>query len=323
MSEYRNSTDSSSGFDTRNEHNRTYIDEKENPITANHTHNFTRIGKMPGKNALPLLNLKAMVAKSFPNGRHIRIYNRDVPIDNMTFGQVEAMMEWERETTYTIPRQKTCGLVGNGGILLNSSCGNDINSNDFVIRFNIPEIEHFVKDVGLKTNLTLVNYELMKYLHRAAMRHANKLERLRSYQFLNDSILWYPGTLSHNIRRLALSNLKSKFHIPFRVAYTPTFSANTSFHLIKRLDPRHRLTAGINTIVAALSICDEVTIYGFYPRNYDASGRKLPYHYYGKFSNVTEDINSFKTPHNWEAEFKLLTVMQAHGIMKWVTSKCV
>ncbi|XP_006824351.1 CMP-N-acetylneuraminate-poly-alpha-2,8-sialyltransferase-like [Saccoglossus kowalevskii] len=70
-------------------------------------------------------------------------------------------------TVHRIPRQKTCAVVGNSGILLNSSCGDEINSNDFVIRCNIPEIEGFSRDVGNKTNVTNINLTRVKDIHKA------------------------------------------------------------------------------------------------------------------------------------------------------------
>ncbi|XP_016322149.1 alpha-2,8-sialyltransferase 8E-like, partial [Sinocyclocheilus anshuiensis] len=48
-----------------------------------------------------------------------------------------------------------CAVVGSGGILKNSSCGREIDSADFVIRFNLATIND--SDVGLKTDLITIN----------------------------------------------------------------------------------------------------------------------------------------------------------------------
>ncbi|XP_073730955.1 alpha-2,8-sialyltransferase 8E isoform X3 [Misgurnus anguillicaudatus] len=48
-----------------------------------------------------------------------------------------------------------CAVVGSGGILKNSSCGKEIDTADFVIRFNMAPIND--SDVGLKTDLVTIN----------------------------------------------------------------------------------------------------------------------------------------------------------------------
>ncbi|XP_033123964.1 alpha-2,8-sialyltransferase 8F-like, partial [Anneissia japonica] len=52
---------------------------------------------------------------------------------------------------------KRCAIVGNGGILSGSKCGNEIDMADFVIRCNAPPINHFPEDAGLKSNITTFN----------------------------------------------------------------------------------------------------------------------------------------------------------------------
>ncbi|KAG1960529.1 alpha-N-acetylneuraminide alpha-2,8-sialyltransferase [Pimephales promelas] len=54
-----------------------------------------------------------------------------------------------------------CAVVGSSGILKNSSCGREIDSTDFVIRFNLAVIND--SDVGLKTDLITINPSQIRY----------------------------------------------------------------------------------------------------------------------------------------------------------------
>ncbi|XP_010148876.1 PREDICTED: alpha-2,8-sialyltransferase 8E-like, partial [Eurypyga helias] len=59
------------------------------------------------------------------------------------------------------PVYKTCAVVGNGGILRNSSCGSKIDSHQFVIRFNLPSVD-FSEDVGRKSSIVTVNPSILQ-----------------------------------------------------------------------------------------------------------------------------------------------------------------
>ncbi|XP_069501299.1 alpha-2,8-sialyltransferase 8F-like isoform X2 [Ambystoma mexicanum] len=49
-------------------------------------------------------------------------------------------------------RYETCSVVGNGGILLGSFCGDNIDQADFVFRINLPPL-NYTDDVGTKVDL--------------------------------------------------------------------------------------------------------------------------------------------------------------------------
>lgn len=57
---------------------------------------------------------------------------------------------------------KRCSVIGNAGILTNSSCGKEINEADFVFRCNIPPIMGYEDDVGTKTDVVTLNPSILR-----------------------------------------------------------------------------------------------------------------------------------------------------------------
>lgn len=97
-----------------------------------------------------------------------------------------------------VPMQNSCAIIGNSGILLNSSCGTEINSYDFVLRANLAKLEGYTEDVGNKTSLMFINGETLRNLYsKLFAKRTNNLsksnfEDLMNYtRSLNDGIIWF------------------------------------------------------------------------------------------------------------------------------------
>ena len=100
-----------------------------------------------------------------------------------------------------IPRQASCAVVGNSGILNNSSCGDAIDSHDFVFRVNMPTIKGYERDVGRKTNITCINTSLLRTYSGMFKRHNYPVvgdRFLETVRLLGKSVLWYPKPLGRD-----------------------------------------------------------------------------------------------------------------------------
>ncbi|XP_038068265.1 CMP-N-acetylneuraminate-poly-alpha-2,8-sialyltransferase-like [Patiria miniata] len=220
----------------------------------------------------------------------------------------------------TLPAQNNCAIIGNSGVLLHSSCGREINSYDYVIRVNLPPLRGYEDDVGFKTNLTLLNFETLVYLHSNLTQRKLGEEFYDMYVnrvlFLNDSVLWYGKSMGPRETRKRLQQsveiLKTTYQLPIQIGFNWRPLHPEKFVGMKRL-----ATSGFMAYYLAKSLCKSVTLYGFYPYNKDARGFHMPHHYY---EDVPYDYNN--PIHNLLWEFKKYREYETEGQLRMVTEKC-
>ncbi|KAJ1179764.1 hypothetical protein NDU88_004998 [Pleurodeles waltl] len=91
---------------------------------------------------------------------------------------------------------KSCAIVGNSGILLNSGCGSEIDAHDFIIRCNLAPVEEYASDVGLKTDLVTMNPSVVQRAFEDLVNETWREKFLQRLQGLNGSILWIPAFMA-------------------------------------------------------------------------------------------------------------------------------
>ncbi|XP_033108052.1 CMP-N-acetylneuraminate-poly-alpha-2,8-sialyltransferase-like [Anneissia japonica] len=296
-------------------------------------------GEMDGVNDRAEV-LRDYALKCFPTDWTVMLYKDGTSSSEMDFKQGFGFFEFlseivnqDQATQASIKAkldvlqfQHKCAIIGNSGILVNSSCGNEIDNNyDYVIRSNIAPIRNFERDVGTKTNLTVLNYSITNTLYLVfsssgqTKEKAIFMERLR---WLNDSVLWYhKGARTRfwakrKLRYLA-NELKISYNLPIRIAYTYT----PMEHLTKwfwSIDVPYT-TTGLNMFTAAAAFCADITLYGFYPFKIDNRGRQIRHHY---FENLQFDYN-YNRIHNFQKEFSLLQTLDKMNVLHLKTTPCI
>ncbi|XP_059901994.1 alpha-2,8-sialyltransferase 8F-like isoform X2 [Gadus macrocephalus] len=180
----------------------------------------------------------------------------------------------------------TCSVVGNGGILSNSTCGEMIDSAQFVIRFR-----------GLQE------------------RRRPFMESMRRY---NDSLMLLPAFSYSTNTAVSLRALYTieDFESPIRPVFlNPEYLQNLhSFWRSKGLNKR--LSSGLMVASLALELCTNVHLYGFWPFDqHPLSHQPLNNHYY-------DNVPSKKNVHAMPAEFDHLLRLHEQGVLKIHLGEC-
>ncbi|KAI4887761.1 hypothetical protein NFI96_021432, partial [Prochilodus magdalenae] len=214
---------------------------------------------------------------------------------------------------------ETCAVVGNGGILANSSCGEKINSADFIIRCNLPPLGSvYEKDVGNHTSLVTANPSILMEKFGGLMeRRRPFVESLRPY---GDSLLLLPAfSYGHNtpVSLRALYSLEDFGVTGTRPVFlNPQYLSSLARFWRGQGLRSARLSTGIIVASLALELCNNVHLYGFWPFSQHPHGRQpITNHYY-------DDRQSKKNVHSMPAEFEHLLRLHMQGVIRLHLGEC-
>ncbi|XP_078612768.1 alpha-N-acetylneuraminide alpha-2,8-sialyltransferase-like isoform X1 [Branchiostoma floridae x Branchiostoma japonicum] len=232
-----------------------------------------------------------------------------------------------REQPFGFKRYKKCSVVGNGGILLKSGCGEKIDSADFVIRLNLPYMGNYSRDVGKKTNLVTANPTILKERFRSLRFRVNRETFLNYTSHFQDAFMYFSAftyrmctTLSFNAYRTVQSVKGKRTNATVIFGHPQHLALATKFWKGQYKINERRLTSGLYLAGTALSLCEETHLYGFWPFDHDRQGRVLTHHYY---DNITMSAKHKRIrQHSIPEEFAVLRSLHNRGVLHMTTDRC-
>ncbi|XP_030854487.1 CMP-N-acetylneuraminate-poly-alpha-2,8-sialyltransferase [Strongylocentrotus purpuratus] len=265
------------------------------------------------------------VAKIMQPWQTIQIYRPNVDPMDMHWSRNIKQLRGSNQTDWIERRVKSCAVVGNSGILLGSNCGHTIDNMDLIIRMNLAEFGHeYSSDVGSKVSFTTINREQLRLVLACFlnMAKAGKEEVplgnattpvlstecytfIKKFRLLNDDVMWlFKGRLPG--LQEVLSLLRKRFGLGFKFAYSPVDPIGPSVKLWKFKAP----TSGLAMYTAATQLCDEITLFGFYPFYTDSYNRTILHHYY------EPELKEIVVHHQMPLEYKTLLEFKKKGALR-------
>ena len=224
------------------------------------------------------------------------------------------------------PRYGTCALVSSAGVLRESDCGEEIDSHDAVWRMNVPPTAGYEGDVGSRTDIDVVMSWVARALVGPMAPGYDEVEEVLEY--MSDPL---------NATRLVMAVPESHPPRPLNFAGAAALRSGGSEDLCPSLlslgDDRRRelgvgglmdanphinnafeaqvahffpddwiASTGLRSAVLALTMCDEVTLYGFQEQ---PNGTR--YHYWdpASFADLSADAD-MREEHQMAMEHALI-----------------
>ncbi|XP_072037350.1 alpha-2,8-sialyltransferase 8B-like [Amphiura filiformis] len=218
-----------------------------------------------------------------------------------------------------IHRKGTCAVVGNGGVLLDSGCGKEIDAHDFIIRNNLAPIKQYVNDVGYRTDIMSINNDRIRRLVTNMLKNGTTSRSEEDFdilRFLNETVLWHTKSILGEGGELVthLYDILQKHHLPIRLAYSPENNSPIAGKVWNINFP----TTGLISYTFASVFCDKVSLYGFYPFSKGLNRDVVQHHYYEERKlNYKTD-----TDHTFVNEYQLLTDLHRKGALRFVSDTC-
>uniref|UniRef100_A0A8C5M8B1 ST8 alpha-N-acetyl-neuraminide alpha-2,8-sialyltransferase 6 n=1 Tax=Leptobrachium leishanense TaxID=445787 RepID=A0A8C5M8B1_9ANUR len=205
-----------------------------------------------------------------------------------------------------------CAVVANGGILLNSCCGSEIDRADYVFRFNLPPL-NYSDDVGRKTNLVTAAPSVVYAGLNERRGPFVDLAKIYEPAMILMSAFFIKIDTDVSLKAYyALIDFKSQQKV---VYLNPYYLSKLARYWKKKGLVVPQLSSGFMMINTALEICDKVTLYGFWPFSEDPNGKPIPHHYY-------DDRPPKPDVHSMPNEFFFYSRMYSKRILNLKVGKC-
>ncbi|XP_022079667.1 angiotensin-converting enzyme-like protein Ace3 [Acanthaster planci] len=214
---------------------------------------------------------------------------------------------------------KTCSVVGNGGLLLDSGCGREIDKADFIFRCNMVPIKRFAADAGVKTNFTTMNPSIVATRYNKFRTDDDKLAFLKDLEEFRGQ-LFLPCLFDRKIVNICTSEILPVVSDGIKGDRLAVTVGNPK-HLLGIMKPWnpagiHFMSSGFYLAQTALTMCKEVRLFGFWPftKTVYPVPRTLKNHFF-------DDRKQTKV-HKFSAEFQILWQLHKEGILKLHTRDC-
>ncbi|XP_033106585.1 alpha-N-acetylneuraminide alpha-2,8-sialyltransferase-like isoform X2 [Anneissia japonica] len=267
--------------------------------------------------------LRNGIAKSIYAAEMVLTQSNVQPFENISYASGDSIRKLSTEFYNMLPKAspfqrmyKRCSVVGNGGILRGSKCGNEIDRSDFVIRCNAPPIHQFSDDVGVKSNVTTVNPSII--IKKFGLLRQEKEQSLfikSMQQYVN--YIWFPIFRNGYSYKPSLKANYQIYHQSPKHCNNSVKVLNGNPNHFRRINRywkkianfRKVLSSGFYFATSAVLLCEEIHLYGFWPFYTDIHNRPLSYHYY-------ENATLVKYAHEFGKEFMELIRLHRDGILQ-------
>lgn len=238
--------------------------------------------KKPGVIVQPVV----LAAENVDKSRHTKytIWST-MQVKNMALDDFFKYLPMHDYGASSTPQHKTCALVGNSGILLDSKMGQAIDRHEAVMRINYPPTRGFEDDVGSKTTYDFSNRENARRLLNA--RHIPKRP--------TPSTIIYFEVSSPVNRRTLFGPLMDKYpeqpvHFlhPDFVFRSIRLWAELQLELEARMKKKFKKKpmSGWLAMMFMIQMCEKLDVYGFEAYNNPHAAHR--YHYFDKVKAVLQ-----------------------------------
>ncbi|CAH1251366.1 ST8SIA4 [Branchiostoma lanceolatum] len=278
-----------------------------------------------GDNADVDNDLRTLISSKIPPGLDL-VHFENIEIDvKKCFVKLQYIDNCNRDNA--IKRRRTCAVVGNSGIISNSGCGKAIDEHDFVIRINFPNLKDHEKDVGEKTSLMLVGRNVLSVMYKC-IKDKNECSVLKRLDDLDQTYIYHPEPLvdleTKTPRRpykkftYIKKYVSTKTHV-VKFLYSMSNAQERVKELGRSLVERFPETPSNGAVAysLALSFCDEVDLYGFFPfKQYQDKAVAKHYHPDPELEGDKFDEAAL------EREWSYMRELESRGALKFYIDTC-